>query len=134
MWLSGYVGADPEVRTTAGGVRVARVSLATHEFYTDRESKERREITEWHRAVAFEGWAKVLGERVRKGDALSVTGRMKTRKWTDKKKGGDRWITEVWVDEIDLIGRIEKGPGKAATQQPAPEDPVPEEFDDDLPF
>ena len=132
--VMGYVGADPEVRTTQGGHRVARVSVATHEYYTDKETNERRQITEWHRVVAFEGRARLVEERVAKGDAVCFVGRMKTRKWHDGKRGVDRWTTEIWADEVDLIGRPERTPASGAGEEAAPADPVPETFDDDLPY
>ena len=86
--VMGYVGADPDVRTTQGGVRLARVSVATHEYYTEKESGERRKKTDWHRVVAFGGRATLVEERVAKGDAVCFVGRMKTRKWRDEKRGG----------------------------------------------
>ena len=131
----GYVGAEPDVRTTKGGVRVARVSVATHEYYTDKETGERRKVTDWHRVVAFAGRAKLVEERVSKGDAVCVLGRMKRRKWRDEKNGVDRWTTEVMADEIDLIGQTEKAPASSQPEDSAPEDSVPAEIDDDdLPF
>ena len=48
--------------------------------------------------------------------------------------GVDRWTTEVVADEIELIGRLERTPAGAPAEDSVPEDPVPEEFEDDLPY
>lgn len=132
--VMGWVGADPQVHTTAGGKRVARISVATHEYWTDRETGERRKHTDWHRVVAFDGRARLVEAHLTKGDAVSFVGRMKTRRWRDETQGVDRWTTEVVADEVDLIGRPARAPVGAPGGQAPPEDPVPETFDDDLPF
>lgn len=129
--VMGHVGADPNVRTTQGGTKVARVRMATNRSFKDKDTGEWREVPEWHRIVAFGRLATVVEERVSKGDPLYVEGRMNTRKWSDG-KGIDRWTTEVVADDIQLMpvrGRV----AKEASPDEEPE-PEPEPFDDDIPF
>ena len=126
--VAGYVGADPNVRHTQGGTKVARVRLASNRVFKVKETGEWRQVAEWHRIVAFGGLASVVEEQVTKGDPLCVQGRMNTRKWKDAKEV-DRWTTEVVAEEIHLLSP------RAPQGDAAPEDePEPEQFDDDLPF
>ena len=128
--VAGYLGADPELRTTASGRRVAQLRVATHDSYKDRETGERREVTDWHRAVAFGPRADFVEQWVTKGDPIFVEGKLKTRKWQGQ-DGVDRWTTEIWVDEVQLLGRKETGGSERSGEPP---DMAPEQFDDDIPF
>ena len=126
--VAGYVGADPKVRTTGGGTKVARVRLASNRVFKVKETGEWRQVPEWHRIVAFGGLATVVEERVTKGDPLCVEGRMNTRKWTDEKEI-DHWTTEVVAEEIHLMSV--RGAQGDATPVDEPEQ---DKFDDDIPF
>ncbi|MDJ0951552.1 MAG: single-stranded DNA-binding protein [Alphaproteobacteria bacterium] len=93
--LIGNLGRDPEIRTMQNGNRVANLSLATSESWTDRGSGERRERTEWHRVVIFDDrLIDVVEKYTRKGSKLYVEGQLQTRKWTDQ-SGQERYTTEV---------------------------------------
>ena len=81
--LVGNVGGDPEVRTTESGVKVARIRLATSERYTDKQSGERKELTEWHTITLWRGLADIVDRYVHKGSQLYIEGRLRTREWTD---------------------------------------------------
>lgn len=131
--LIGNLGKDPEVRSTPSGTVVANFSLATSERRKDEEH------TEWHRCVAFNRTAEVIGEHLTKGSKIAVEGRIQTRKWTDK-DGNDRYSTEILVDRFEFVES--KGAHKPAerAERAAPE-PEPEErahahdpFDDEIPF
>lgn len=65
--LLGYVGADPDFRVTPNDIKVANLRVATTERWTDRQSGERQERTEWHRVVAFHRLAEIIGEYLGKG-------------------------------------------------------------------
>ena len=152
--LIGNVGMDPEVRTMEGGVKVARIRLATTERYRDRQSSENKEHTEWHTITLWRGLAEVVDSYVRKGSQIYVEGRLRTREWTDQ-QGNKRYTTEILADTMNLLGRRAEGgqvadntrtytatPRPAAPAQPAaqpqyqqPVAPaVPQEDPDDLPF
>lgn len=142
--LIGNLGADPEVRTTPGGSRVATLSLATNRRWTDR-SGATQEKTEWHRVVAWNNLAEIAEKYLRKGDRVYVEGRIEYRQWQGQ-DGQTRYTTEVNArDMVMLGGRGEalSGDSLAARSVPAtgggeePYDDVPAETleeDDDLPF
>lgn len=92
--LIGRLGGDPEARSFQNGGGVVSFTLATSERWKDG-SGERQERTEWHRVVIFtEGLRDVAERYLRKGDLVSVEGKLETRKWTDA-QGNDRYSTEV---------------------------------------
>ncbi len=100
--LLGNVGRDPDIRYTPAGTAVANFSLATNEKWTDKAG-EKQERAEWHRLVAWARLAEIVGEYVKKGRQLYIEGRLQTRKWTDK-ENIDRWVTEVVVLNMQLLG------------------------------
>ena len=93
--LIGNLGADPEVRNTQNGDKVANVSLATTERWKDQSGMQ-QERTEWHRVVFFGGVAGVVENYLRKGSKIYVEGKLQTRKWQDQ-QGQDRYTTEIVV-------------------------------------
>jgi len=93
--LVGNVGADPEIRTTQGGQKIANFSLATSESWRDKQTGERKEKTEWHRIAVFsEPLVKIIEQYVKKGAKLYIEGALHTRKWTDQ-SGTEKYSTEV---------------------------------------
>ncbi|MGE0859147.1 MAG: single-stranded DNA-binding protein [Gammaproteobacteria bacterium] len=103
VMLIGNLGADPEVRYTAGGSAVANIRLATAEAWRDRDSGEQQERTEWHRVVFFGKLAEIVEQYVKKGSQLYVEGRLQTRKWQDK-DGNERYTTEIVASEMQMLG------------------------------
>ncbi|MDG6881197.1 Helix-destabilizing protein [Phocoenobacter uteri] len=100
--IVGNLGNNPDMRTMPNGDAVANISVATSESWTDRNTGERREVTEWHRIVFFRRQAEVAGEYLRKGSKVYVEGRLKTRKWTDQ-NGQDRYTTEIMGDVLQML-------------------------------
>lgn len=153
--LVGNVGGDPEVRTTESGVKVARIRLATSERYTDKQSGERKELTEWHTITLWRGLADIVDRYVHKGSQLYIEGRLRTREWTDT-NNIKRYTTEILADNMQLLGSRGDGqsaapaaapsaPAQPAYQQPAAQPastayqqpasiPAPQDDPDDLPF
>ena len=111
--LVGNLGADPEIKYTQAGKKIANLSLATSESWKD-QSGERREETEWHRVVMFkEALANLIEQfrdsgSVKKGSKLYVEGQLQTRKWQGN-DGQDRYTTEVVIQgfngEITFLDR-----------------------------
>ena len=133
--LLGRLGADPESRKTNSGDTVVNFSLATSEKWTDKESGEKKEQTEWHRVIAFKRTAEIIQQYVKKGDQIYVEGKLQTRKWQDK-NGQDRYTTEVVVRDMQLLGGKGES-GSSQKQLPPPPEAVPEnlkDFDKDIPF
>jgi len=92
--LIGNLGRDPDVRTTQSGGCIVTLSVATSESWKDERSGERRERTEWHRVVIFEGLGKIAERYLEKGAKVYLEGKLTTRKWKDQ-SGGDRYSTEI---------------------------------------
>ena len=153
--LVGRLGQDPEVSNTSDGRKFCRFSLATSEQWTNRQSGERQERTEWHRVVVFnENIAKVAEQYLRKGSLIYIEGQLQTRKWQDN-EGKDRYSTEVVLQNFNATMKMLGGRGDnagdsapiannsgeseqaAAAGEPPPPPPSPptgNDIDDDIPF
>ena len=94
--LVGNLGRDPEIRYTADGKPIANFPIATSESWTDKNTGERREKTEWHRVVVFGKLAEICGEYLSKGRQVYIEGKLQTNKWQGQ-DGQDRYTTEVVV-------------------------------------
>lgn len=127
--LIGNVGADPEVRSTTGGNRVATFSLATSRTWNG-PSGDRQEKTEWHRCVVWNAktsqLADIVERYVKKGDKLYVEGRIEYRQWQDK-ENQTRYSTEINVRELIMLGggrqggdSFDEGGGGGASRSRAP--------------
>jgi single-strand DNA-binding protein len=114
--LIGNLGADPEVRTTSGGSRVAQFSLATSRSWKDAEGAP-QERTEWHRVVVWGPRVEVVEQYLKKGDRAFVEGEIQYRSYEDG-EGVTRYVTEVNARELLLLGGREE-PQPAAEPQPA---------------
>ncbi len=101
--LVGRLGKDPEVRHLESGASVANFSLATTESYKDRNTGERKEITDWHNIVLWRGLAEVAEKYLKKGNMVYVEGKLKTRSWEDK-DGNTRYTTEIVGDNMTMLG------------------------------
>ncbi len=106
--LVGNLGRDPEVRTMQSGGRVVSFSVATGESWTDKNSGERREKTQWHRVAIFnEKLGEIAEKYLKKGSTVYLEGALESRKFTDK-DGQEREITEVVLarfrGELTLLG------------------------------
>ena len=130
--LIGNLGRDPEIRHTPNGTVVCNVNLATSSSWTDKNSGERVEATEWHRIVFFKGLAEIVGEHMKKGRSMYVEGRLQTRKWQDK-DGNDQYTTQVVGDTMLML---DKPDGTKRSVEPSKDQgfpPLPP-LDDDIPF
>ncbi len=108
--LIGNVGADPEVRALEGGVKVARIRVATTERIYNRQTQEARDHTEWHSVTLWRSLADVADRFVRKGSQVYVEGRIRSRDWTDE-AGNKRFAIEILADDLKLLGRKQEGTG-----------------------
>ena len=139
--LVGNLGADPESRTTPGGLTVTNIRVATTEKRKDRQSGDLIEETEWHRIVMFDRLAEVAREYLRKGSQVYVEGRLQTRKWQDK-DGNDRYTTEIIARDMQMLGG-RPGGGAPMSRDDDYRSSAPssssgsrkdEPFEDDIPF
>lgn len=140
----GNLGADPETRSFQNGGKVCNFRLAVSESWKDKATGERKEKTEWVSVAIFgDGLANVAERYLRKGSKVFVSGKLATRKWTDK-DGGDRYSTEIVLQGPGAILTMLDGPqqtgerkkgydekpsgGGSGWGQSAPD------LDDDIPF
>ncbi|WP_019023056.1 MULTISPECIES: single-stranded DNA-binding protein [unclassified Thioalkalivibrio] len=102
--LVGNLGADVEKRETPGGTSVANMRIATTEQWTDKQSGEKRENTEWHRIVMFGRLADISAQYLGKGSQVYIEGKLQTRKWQDQ-SGNDRYTTEIVASDMQMLGQ-----------------------------
>lgn len=101
--LVGNLGADPEVKYTAGGTAICSLSVATSESWKDKQSGEQQERTEWHRVKLFGRLAEIAGEYLLKGRQVYIEGSIRTDKYTDK-EGVQRYSTDIIASEMQMLG------------------------------
>ena len=155
--LIGNLGRDPEMRYTQDQNAVATFSVATSEQWTDRNTNERRERTEWHRVVCFRRLAEICGEYLHKGSKVYIEGQLQTRSW--EQDGQTRYMTEVVARNMQMLdsrgggggfggpdddrggppdpgGHRDQpsrgGPSAAPASSSPPQEP--DDFEDDIPF
>jgi len=143
--LIGNLGQDPEIKSTAAGAAIANFSVATSESWKDKNTGQQVEKTEWHRVVAFNRLAEIIGQYVKKGSKIYIEGSLRTRKWQDK-EGKDHYTTEVVANEMQMLdskGGSASSGGDYSASAPSPRNaPAPmaepaggfDSFDDDIPF
>lgn len=117
----GNLGANPEIRNTQGGQKVANFRIACTEKWTDKQSGERKERTEWISVVVWGATADVVEKYCTKGSRVYIEGKLQTRKWQDQ-SGADRYTTEVVLQgfgsQLLLLSARENG-GDSQAQTPA---------------
>ena len=138
--LIGNLGKDPEVRRLENGSVVATFPLATSEIYNDKQTGDRKEITDWHDIVLWRGLAEIAEKYIRKGSKVYIEGKLKKRSWQDK-EGNTRYATEVVGDDLTILSRNDQSErnnapysqeGKPAT--PSPMSGLDNNIEDSLPF
>ncbi|HEX9580563.1 MAG TPA: single-stranded DNA-binding protein [Gemmatimonadales bacterium] len=155
VMLIGNLGADPEVRSTTNGGRVATISIATSRQWNN-QAGERQEKTEWHRVVLWNTrgagaqLADIAEKFLKKGDRVYVEGRIEYRTWDDR-EGKTRYTTEINAREMIMLsprgssgGEGEMAVATSRAAKPAAADGKSESYedfpealdeeDDDLPF
>jgi len=100
--LIGHTGKEVEVFNFENGNKKATVTLATHDYYTN-STGERVEETQWHNLVAFGKVVDILEKYVPKGKEIAIEGKLTYRSYDDK-DGAKRFITEIRIEEILLLG------------------------------
>ncbi len=105
VMLIGNLGADPEVRSTNNGSRVATLSVATSRQWTG-QGGEKQEKTEWHRVICWNnkgsGLADIAEKFLKKGDKVYIEGRVEYRTWEDREKQ-TRYTTEIIARELIML-------------------------------
>ena len=100
--LIGNLGNDPEVITLESGKKLAKFSLATNENYKDTDGNKQSRV-DWHSLIAWGKTAEIIEKYITKGKEIAVEGKLTTRSY-ETKEGENRYVTEVVVNEILMLG------------------------------
>lgn len=143
--LIGRLGGDPVVKRKDNFI-ATNISVATSEAWTDKNTGEKRQSTEWHRVVFYNKLAEIVEKYLKKGDPIYIEGKNKTRKYSDK-DGIERQITEVIAHEMQMLGGGVKKEERNDNEHYEPEEnpykstknsdsgnQSQAQFDDDIPF
>lgn len=140
IMLIGNLGRDPEFNVTPDGTPVAKFSLAVSRTFKSR-SGEKKEETEWFNIIAWRQLAEICEKYLHKGSKVYISGRLTTRKYTDK-EGNQRTAVEVTAEDMEMLDTKASsggsssyaGSGSSAPQQSASSDDYDPFLDsDDLP-
>jgi single-strand DNA-binding protein len=127
--LVGNLGDNPDLKYTAQGSAVTKISIATSESWKDKNSGQTQEKTEWHNVTFFGKLAEIAGEYLRKGSQVYVEGKLRTDKYQDKTTGADRYSTGIVVDSFNGVLQMlgSKQEGQQQSQQQAPRQQAPQQ-------
>ena len=137
----GNLGADPELRSSPSGVTTCRLSIATSMNWTDKNSGEKKEKTEWHRVVFFGRSAEVIDQYLKKGQQLYIEGRLQTSKY--EKDGIERYSTDIIGESFNFISssgsssnnnQFANDINQDTNSNSKQEKPSADDFEDDIPF
>ena len=152
--LVGTLGKDPETKTFANGGSLTQFSIATSETWTDKNTGERKEQTEWHNIVLQNKLGEIAQQYLRKGSKVYIEGSLNTRKWTDQ-NGQERYTTQIKGQQMQMLdsangnNQQQSQPQQQSSYTPKQptyaKNPAPQqnsykpqngggELDDDLPF
>lgn len=146
--LVATLGKDPETKTFPNGGSVTNFSVATSEAWTDKNTGEKKEQTEWHNIVMQNKLGEIAQKYLKKGSKVYLEGKLRTRKWQDQ-NGQDRYSTEIVCNNMQMLDSAPQGQqsqqqggyssnkqqpqqqqGGYSNQQQQPQ----QDLDDDLPF
>ena len=98
----GRLGQDPEIKYLPSGDAVANFSVAVGEKWKDKQGQA-QERTEWVNCAAFGKLGEIIGEYLRKGSQVFISGKMKTEKY-QAQDGTDRYSTKIVVRDMQMLG------------------------------
>ena len=103
--IVGNLGADPDTHQFNDGGCVSNISVATSEQWTDKQTGQKREATEWHRVVLFNRLGEIAAQYLKKGSKVYIEGSLRTRKYQDN-NGQDRYITEIRAESLQMLDSL----------------------------
>jgi single-strand DNA-binding protein len=115
VMLIGRLTRDPELKTIPSGVNVCQIGLATGYVYTNQQTGQKVETTEFHNIVLWRKLGEIAAQYLKKGTQVFIEGRLQTRSW-DGADGQKRYRTEIVADNMIMLGR----PSNSSTPQNAP--------------
>lgn len=102
--LIGRLGKDPEIKTfdKGGKKKVANVTLATNETYTNQKG-EKVQDTQWHNLVVWGRLATIVSNYLKKGSEIAIEGKLVHRSY-ETSSGEKRFVTEINVNDLVMLG------------------------------
>ena len=100
--LIGNLGNAPEIITLDSGKKLAKFSIATNESYKNAQGEKVTE-TQWHNLIAWNKTAEIVEKYLEKGKEIAIEGKLTSRSYDDK-EGNKKYITEVVVNELLMLG------------------------------
>ena len=136
--LIGNLGTQPELKYSSSNVAITNLTVATSESWTDKNTGQKQEKTEWHRVSVFGKLAEVITKYCDKGSKVYIEGKLQTRKYQDK-SGADRYTTEIVVSGfngvIQMLDSVNNNATTPAKPSVTPIKPVAAEaWPDEVPF
>ncbi len=144
--LVGNLTRDPELRHTPSGTAVTDLGLAVNRTWTDRNTNQKNEETTFVDVTCWSRTAEIACEYLRKGRPVLIEGRLQMDEWNDKETGQKRTKLKVVCDSMQMLGSRDGGGGGGgysapsqsapapASSEPAPESPISNPPDDEVPF
>ena len=99
--IAGNLGTDPQCNTLQNGTSVATISVGTNESYKDANGQVQERV-EWHRVVFWSKLADIVRQYLRKGSAVLVSGKLRSKKYTDH-NGAERTVTEIVANDLVML-------------------------------
>ena len=112
----GTLGADPEVKQFANSGSVTTISVAVSEKWTDKQTGQLKENTEWLRIVFNNKLGEIAAQYLRKGSQVYIEGSLRTRKYQDQ-NGQDRYVTEIRADQMQMLSGSQAQQNNGGYQQ-----------------
>lgn len=104
VMLIGRLTRDPELRTTPSGINVCQIGVATSYVYTNQQTGQKVENTEFHNVVLWRKLGEIANQYLKKGTQVFIEGRLQTRSW-DAADGQKKYRTEIIADNMIMLQR-----------------------------
>ena len=131
--IIGRLTKDPEMRATANGKSVANITVATSKSWKDKSTGAKQERSEFHRVVAFDKLAEIIGQYLKKASQVYIEGEIQTRKWTDN-SGVDKYSTEIIASQMTMLDSKGQAEQPKDHIEPGNSKPAADPFMDEIPF
>ena len=133
--IVGNLGKEPEVKTFDNGGMMVNITVATSESWTDKNTHEKVDKTEWHKIVFKSKLAPFAADYLKKGSKVYVEGSLATRSWKDAATGETKYITEIVAHNFQVLDKRDDV-NPSAKQSYSKQNPLPidDSFDDSIPF
>jgi single-strand DNA-binding protein len=136
VMILGNLGADPQINMTQSGKKIASFSVGTSESWIDKNTKEKKQSTEWHKVAIYNNnLADIAGRYLKKGSKVYIEGELKTKKYTDK-NGIEKYATEIVLSAFkgNLVILSSNENTENQKQNSAEPEPNFGSYDDEIPF